>query len=160
MKRFIYKTKIGLLLISADEIGITNIDFVNESDFNEYSNKYNMQETAVLKEAKKQLDEYLKGSRQVFNLPLNLKGSEFQMKVWDVLRQIPYGETWTYKKVAEKIGNPKASRAVGMANNKNPLMIVVPCHRVIGTNGKLIGYAGGLDLKKRLLELENINPLV
>lgn len=160
MNAFIYKTKVGFLLISADEIGLTKIDFVNDIDLHEYSTKYIMQETKLIKEAKKQLDQYFNGIRQVFNLPLNLKGTEFQMKVWEILIQIPYGETWTYKKVAEKSKNPKASRAVGMANNKNPLMIIVPCHRVIGSSGKLVGYAAGVDIKKRLLELENTNPLM
>ncbi|CAB1262005.1 methylated-DNA--[protein]-cysteine S-methyltransferase [Clostridium sp. HV4-5-A1G] len=102
----------------------------------------------------KQVCEYLKGQRQTFDFPYELHGTEFQKKVWDVLCSIPYGETRTYKEVAEAVGNPKASRAVGMANNKNPLMIVIPCHRVVGTNGNLLGYAGGLDMKKALLELE------
>lgn len=101
-----------------------------------------------------QVREYLKGDRRTFDFPYKLHGTEFQQKVWDALCQIPYGETRTYKDVATMVGNPRASRAVGMANNKNPLMVVVPCHRVVGANGKLVGYAGGLDMKKSLLELE------
>ncbi len=88
-------------------------------------------------------------------MPLNPNGTVFQKKVWNALCNIPYGETRSYKQVAEAVGNNKASRAVGMANNKNPIMIVIPCHRVIGSNGSLVGYAGGLDIKEKLLFLEN-----
>lgn len=99
--------------------------------------------------------EYLDGKRRHFDFPIELHGTDFQKKVWNQLQKIPYGETRTYKEVAEAIGNPKASRAVGMANNKNPIFIVVPCHRVVGSDGKLTGYAGGLDMKAALLELES-----
>lgn len=99
--------------------------------------------------------EYLDGKRRHFDFPIELHGTEFQKRVWAQLQKIPYGETRTYKEVAEAIGNPKASRAVGMANNKNPIFIVVPCHRVVGSDGKLTGYAGGLDMKAALLELES-----
>lgn len=112
------------------------------------------QETLVIKEAFRQLSEYFSGKRKVFNLPLLLKGTDFQKQVWQALLKIPFGETRSYKQIAEAIGNPKAVRAVGMANNKNPLLIVVPCHRVIGANGKLVGYAVGLDKKEYLLRLE------
>lgn len=98
--------------------------------------------------------EYLNGERTSFDFLYELEGTEFQNKVWKELTRIPYGETRTYKEIAIAIGNKNASRAVGMANNKNPLMIVVPCHRVIGSNGKLVGYAGGMDMKKELLDLE------
>ena len=101
-----------------------------------------------------QLLEYLNGTRKKFDLPLQMEGTEFQEKVWDVLLTIPYGETRSYKEIAEQIGDVKATRAVGMANNKNPIAIVVPCHRVVGADGALTGYAGGLDIKKKLLELE------
>lgn len=102
----------------------------------------------------RQIDEYLKGIRKSFDFPYELRGTEFQKKVWRSLCRIPYGETRTYKQIAEAVGNPKASRAVGMANHKNPIAIAVPCHRVIGTDGTLVGYAGGLDMKKALLDLE------
>lgn len=102
----------------------------------------------------KEVMEYLDGERTSFDFVYELDGTEFQKKVWEQLTCIPYGETRTYKEVAIAIGNPRASRAVGMANNKNPIIIVVPCHRVIGKNGKLIGYAGGIDMKKELLDLE------
>lgn len=104
-----------------------------------------------------QIMEYLKGKRVSFDFSYELRGTDFQKKVWKELLNIPYGETRTYKEVATFIGNPKASRAVGNANNKNPIMIVVPCHRVIGSNGKISGYAGGLDMKKELLDLEKRN---
>ncbi len=101
-----------------------------------------------------QVTEYLQGRRSAFTFPLELRGTEFQKKVWQELCKIPYGKTRTYGEIAAAIGNPKAARAVGMANNKNPIIIAVPCHRVIGANGKLVGYAGGLDMKRDLLRLE------
>tara|TARA_Y100001960_G_scaffold39163_1_gene37739 strand:- start:1234 stop:1707 length:474 start_codon:yes stop_codon:yes gene_type:complete len=104
----------------------------------------------------KQLEEYLQGNRTQFNLRLNPAGTDYQKQVWRILAKIPYGKVYSYKDVAELTGNPKASRAVGMANSKNPLPIVVPCHRVIGANGKLTGYACGLKIKKELLKLEGI----
>lgn len=105
----------------------------------------------------KQLNEYFTGERKKFDFPYKVQGTEFQQKVWKALCDIPYGETRSYKEIATIIGNPKASRAVGMANNKNPISIAVPCHRVVGANGKLVGYAGGLEMKKSLLELEQLN---
>ena len=98
--------------------------------------------------------EYLKGERTTFDIAYELDGTAFQKKVWEELTKIPYGETRTYKEIAVAIGNPNASRAVGMANNKNPLMMVVPCHRVIGANGKLVGYGGGLAMKRELIAME------
>ncbi|MDQ0203218.1 methylated-DNA--[protein]-cysteine S-methyltransferase [Pectinatus haikarae] len=114
-------------------------------------------QTPMLKEAEKQITEYLSGQRREFDLPLAAEGTAFQKSVWAALRKIPYGETRSYKQIAEMIGNPNASRAVGMANNKNPLLIVTPCHRVIGADGKLVGYAAGLAIKERLLKLERAN---
>ena len=113
------------------------------------------QKTALIKEAYRQLSEYLKGERRMFDLPLNPRGTDFQKRVWRALCDIPYGETRSYKQIAEAIGNPKAVRAVGMANNRNPITIVVPCHRVIGADGKLVGYGGGLEMKEFLLRLES-----
>ncbi len=106
-----------------------------------------------------QICEYLKGMRKTFDFPYQLHGTEFQKKVWNALCQIPYGEIRSYKQIAEAVGNPKASRAVGMANNKNPIAIVIPCHRVVGADGSLVGYAGGLDMKRALLELERSRDL-
>ena len=114
-------------------------------------------ETALLQKAKKQLEEYFAGKRREFDLPIRLYGTDFQKKVWNVLRSIPYGETLSYGEVALRIGNPKASRAVGGANNKNPVMIIVPCHRVIGADGSLTGFGGGLPAKEYLLTLEKGN---
>lgn len=111
-------------------------------------------ETPLLEAVQQQMMEYFSGKRKVFDLPLSLKGTPFQKEVWNALRQIPFGETRSYKELAQMVGNPKACRAVGMANHNNPIMIVVPCHRVVGSDGKLTGYAGGLPLKAALLELE------
>lgn len=116
------------------------------------------QETALIKEAYQQLSEYLKGERKEFDLPLNPKGTDFQKRVWRALCDIPYGETRSYKQIAKAVGNSKAVRAVGMANNRNPVTIVVPCHRVIGADGKLVGYGGGLEMKEFLLRLEKSLP--
>lgn len=116
------------------------------------------QETALIKEAYQQLSEYLKGERKEFDLPLNPKGTDFQKRVWRALCDIPYGETRSYKQIAKAVGNSKAVRAVGMANNRNPITIVVPCHRVIGADGKLVGYGGGLEMKEFLLRLEKSLP--
>jgi methylated-DNA-[protein]-cysteine S-methyltransferase len=104
---------------------------------------------------KAQLDEYFRGDRREFDLPLAPVGTEFQMRVWQVLTSIPYGKLVSYRWVADKLGNPKAVRAVGGANGKNPLPVVVPCHRVIGSDGTLTGFGGGLDIKERLIALEN-----
>jgi methylated-DNA-[protein]-cysteine S-methyltransferase len=111
-------------------------------------------ETDVIKKAAIQLDEYFAGKRKSFDFPIDPQGSEFQKRVWAALQNIPYGELRTYKQIAEEIGNIRASRAVGMANNKNPLPIIVPCHRVIGSNGKLIGYAYGIKMKEDLINVE------
>ena len=106
------------------------------------------------KEVRDQLKDYFAKKRTNFDLQLDLQGTDFQKKVWNELRKIPYGRTVSYGHIAQRIGNPKAARAVGSANNKNPLWIIVPCHRVVGSKGKLTGYAGGLDMKAYLLQLE------
>ncbi len=108
----------------------------------------------VLVETARQLDEYFAGERNTFALPLDMAGTPFQRKVWNALLTIPFGETRSYRQIAEQIGSPSAVRAVGAANGRNPVSIVVPCHRVIGSNGSLTGFAGGLDVKSRLLTLE------
>lgn len=114
-------------------------------------------ESPLLLEAERQLTEYFSGTRKSFDLPLAPKGTAFQKKVWAALCEIPYGETRTYADIAKMIGNEKACRAVGMANHVNPIPVIVPCHRVIGANGKLTGYAGGLGKKQLLLDLEQNN---
>ncbi len=142
----IIETPIGNIKIEENDGRIVRIQHTDEPPL-ESSN-------ILLCEAKKQLTEYFEGKRKVFDLPLNPAGTEFQQNVWNALKEIPYGETRSYKQIAERIGKPAACRAVGMANNKNPIMIVVPCHRVIGSNGNLTGYAFGTDMKNWLLQLE------
>ena len=109
----------------------------------------------ILLETQKQLNEYFAGKRQQFDLPLDFEGTEFQQKVWQALLTIPFGQTRSYRDIAEQVGNVKAVRAVGAANGKNPISIIAPCHRVVGANGKLVGFAGGLDNKDILLKLES-----
>lgn len=145
-----YDLTMGEITIACDAEGITLISNWDEPNL-EGENK----QTPLLDEAAKQLEEYFKGERREFQLPLNPQGTAFQKQVWQALCQIPYGETRSYKDIAEMIGNPKACRAVGGANNKNPIMIVIPCHRVIGANGKLVGYGGGLNIKEYLLNIES-----
>jgi len=111
----------------------------------------------VLNEAARQLDEYFAGTRRGFDIPLMPEGTEFQKNVWQALIGIPYGETRTYSDIAETVGSPRAARAVGMANHVNPIPVVIPCHRVVGKSGSLVGYAGGLDMKTKLLEIEKLN---
>ena len=111
-------------------------------------------ETPLIKKAANEFDEYFKGKRKTFDVPITFHGSDFKVKIWKALHTIPYGETRSYGEVAAITGNPKASRAVGMANKRNPIPIIVPCHRVIGHDGSLTGYAGGLKLKSQLIELE------
>lgn len=145
-----YDTRIGKLRVEENGIAITKVQFIDKDIQDEIGKK-----TELLKETIKQLEEYFEGKRDFFDLPLEPNGTEFQKKVWKALIEIPYGETRSYGEIAKVIGNEKAARAVGMANNKNPIPIIIPCHRVIGANGKLVGYAGGLDIKEKLLELEN-----
>lgn len=144
-----FESEIGLLCIKENGEAITQIFLADEKEITECN------KTPLLQDAVKQLQEYFRKQRKSFELPLAPKGTEFQKKVWKVLQEIPYGETRSYKQIAELAGSPKGARAVGLSNNKNPIMIVVPCHRVIGSSGKLVGYAGGIDIKIRLLDLEN-----
>jgi methylated-DNA-[protein]-cysteine S-methyltransferase len=109
----------------------------------------------LLLKVEKQLQEYFNGQRKAFDVPLGMQGTLFQMAVWDELKQIPFGSTRSYQQIAQKLNNPKAVRAVGSANGRNPISIIVPCHRVIGADGKLSGFAGGVDRKKILLDLES-----
>lgn len=147
---FCYSTLAGKLAIAALDGKITDVFFYNEA----MMAKMRVKETAVIREAARQLEEYFAGLRKTFELILAPEGTPFQQLVWKALQQVPYGKTSSYKDIAQKIGRPKAYRAVGMANNRNPIAIIIPCHRIIGANGKLVGYAGGLELKSKLLELE------
>ncbi|WP_123052926.1 methylated-DNA--[protein]-cysteine S-methyltransferase [Clostridium sp. JN-1] len=149
---FYYDTPIGKIGIAENGTHITHLSF------NEFiAEDINIIETPLIKKAILELNEYFTKKRKIFDLPLAPEGTEFQKKVWSELCKIPYGTTCSYKDIARAIGNEKACRAVGMANNKNPIAIFIPCHRVIGSNGKLVGYAGGLDTKKKLLNIEKEN---
>lgn len=166
------ETPIGRIAIEEDEKAITALYMYDdenngiEAEEDKSGSEYDVAEhelegsgriycnTPLLQEAKEQLEEYFAGKRKEFDLPISSHGTEFQKKVWNALRQIPYGETRSYREIAVQIGNPKACRAIGGANNKNPIMIIVPCHRVIGADGSLVGFGGGLPAKEYLLALE------
>ncbi len=158
------ETPIGTIAVVEDGNGICDLHFGKLEELNQQmemrdgSKKQAMliqeTETPLLSEARRQLSEYFSGERKVFSLPLSVCGTEFQKKDWQALQKIPYGETRSYKQVAEMIGNPKACRAVGMANNRNRIAIVIPCHRVIGADGTMVGYGGGVEHKVWLLEME------
>lgn len=145
-----YEFPIGQVGIAADEIGITDIFFAGEKLFDDLDRT----ETPLIQKAAYELSEYFAGTRKTFNLPLHPHGTSFQLEDWNALRNIPYGKTCSYQDIAIAIGRPKACRAVGMANHNNPIAIVIPCHRVIGKNGSLTGYGGGLEIKQYLLTLE------
>lgn len=152
-------SSMGKLLLVSSGDKLLRIDFLKDNEqevLREISRKHEIIEgnTSTINKTILQLDEYFAGTRKNFSVPLELNGTKFQKMVWQALIEIPYGQTVSYKLVAEKIGNIKACRAVGMANNKNPIPIIIPCHRVIGHNGKLVGYGGGLGIKKYLLNLE------
>jgi methylated-DNA-[protein]-cysteine S-methyltransferase len=141
---------VGELLLTSDGTSLTRLLF---SPFT-VDQGWSPEPCPVLDEAERQLGEYFVGERTAFELPLAPSGTDFQLRVWEALRDIPYAETINYGQLALRIGNIKASRAVGLANGRNPISIVVPCHRVIGANGSLTGYGGGLDRKRTLLDLE------
>lgn len=153
---YYYDTVLGTI-----GIGVNDGSIVALTKVNEMAACYNINglETSTHQQAMEQLMEYLEGKRKEFQLPLKPTGTAFQQKVWERLLTIPYGETRSYGEIAKEVGNGKASRAVGMANNRNPIMIFIPCHRVIGSTGKLVGYGGGLDVKIHLLELEGATHL-
>lgn len=150
-----YQSPLGTIKIVADGNGIVGIDFVDKSKGKFSSDDLKIQ-NEHLKNCVKQLDDYFQGKRKEFELKLYLKGTDFQKKVWKELLKIPFGKTISYGEVAKRIKNPKAVRAVGQAVGKNPISIVVPCHRVIGSDGSLTGYASGLHRKKWLLKHEGI----
>lgn len=154
MFQYTYKTPLGPLTLAEENGSLTNCSFGTSAKLPQNAD---IRETKLLKEAWRQLQQYFNGERKTFNLPLAPQGTAFQQAAWQALLTIPYGQTASYKDMAIKVGNPKACRAIGMANNKNPIGIIIPCHRVIGSNGKLIGYAGGLDIKQKLLSLEKEN---
>lgn len=150
MRYDIIPTPVGELVVAIDEAGaVVLVEFV--SDETQFAGD---RDPAALRQATTQLREYFAGTRSDFDLPLAGAGTEFQQRVWAELRNIEYGETISYAELATRIGQPTASRAVGMANSRNPIAVIVPCHRVVGANGTLTGYAGGLERKQWLLELE------
>lgn len=157
-----FKTAIGELLLGDFEGQLCMMDWKYRSKRNaidariqQYLNAdFVSKETDLHREAKQQMAAYLSGERKAFNLPITFAGSDFQQKVWTALMEIPYGQTCTYLALSQSLNNPKAVRAVAAANGANALSIIVPCHRVIGSNGALIGYAGGLPAKEKLLQLE------
>lgn len=153
---FFYDTPIGRVAIAEEEGKLVEFHFERKAGA---LGGVNVRETPVHQEAHRQLLEYFRGVRKKFELPLSPQGTAFQMKVWQALTEIPYGETRTYGQIAALTGNPKASRAVGLANNRNPIALFIPCHRVIGSDGKLVGFGGGLDIKEYLLRLERENAL-
>jgi methylated-DNA-[protein]-cysteine S-methyltransferase len=147
-----YNSPLGVLKILADEKGIKEIEFAQE-EFKSIQNS----SSKIIKDCIKQLDEYFRGKRKSFELKLNPEGTEFQKKVWKELLKIPYGTTLSYGEISRRIKNPKAVRSVGQAIGRNPISIVIPCHRVIGSDGSLTGYASGLWRKEWLLKHEEIN---
>lgn len=149
MYQYSYETCIGKIFIAEENGELTNISF---KDLGKEE-----KETPLIKRTYNEISEYFEGKRKTFDIPLSESGTGFQKKVWQELKKIPYGQIRTYKDIAKATGNEKACRAVGMANNKNPIAIIIPCHRVIGSNGDLTGYAGGLGIKTKLLAIEGVS---
>ncbi len=148
-----YRSPVGTLSIVANSRALVSVWFGEQlaTGFNDAVEERN----EVIQKTIKQLDEYFAGARTIFDLPVEPAGTEFQKQVWKTLQKIPFGQTVTYGAQANMLGKPNASRAVGAANGKNPITIIIPCHRVIGSDGSLTGFSGGLDIKKKLLKLEN-----
>jgi len=164
LNSYVQNTSIGSIYASELEGKIVQIILPNTVlKYNPISeaiielNKFQDSQNTLLTELFNELDEYFSGKRKKFDMPLLIEGTEFQKKVWAEVQKIPYGETRTYKEISIKIGKPNSARGVGRALNTNKIPIIIPCHRVIGTNGKLTGYAGGLEMKKKLLDLERMN---
>lgn len=148
---------VGQLQLVANETALVAVLWENEKpDRVRLASLVEDHKHPILLKTAKQLNEYFAGKCQIFDLPLDFSGTEFQQKVWQALLTIPFGETRSYKQIAEQIGNVKAVRAVGAANGKNPISIIAPCHRVVGANGKLVGFAGGLENKDILLKIEKL----
>lgn len=152
---YVFKTPVGFIRICEENRKLTSLSLQREEGAGESSDF--VRHSELVYEAYKQINEYFAGKRKTFELPLYGRGTTFQQRVWAELQKIPYGETRSYEDIAVGIGNPRAVRAVGQANNKNPLLIVVPCHRVIHKNGDITGFACGTAVKKYLLDLERSN---
>lgn len=151
MNIYFQQTTIGRIGIAEENGSITNLYFETDA----IPQNVELSATEVIREAFRQLDAYLGGELQTFSLPLAPHGTDFMRTVWMALCKVPYGKTASYKEIAAAAGRPKAARAVGLANNRNPIPLFIPCHRTIGADGKLVGYRGGLDIKKILLAIEN-----
>ncbi|WP_159016343.1 methylated-DNA--[protein]-cysteine S-methyltransferase [Cognatiluteimonas profundi] len=155
MRYSVVPSPVGPLLLAADHVGLRLIEFDGPRHPARRDNDWeSADDDTILRETRAQLDDYFAGTRCTFELPLAPRGTDFQLDVWQELRTIPYGETISYAQLATRIGKPNAMRAVGAANGRNPLPIVVPCHRVIDADGSLTGFGGGLPTKRFLLELE------
>ena len=149
-----FESPVGPLLLAGDSNALRRVSF-ESSTRPALPREDWKQNRAAFAEVIRQLQAYFRGELKEFDVPLAMEGTEFQLRVWNELRKIPYGETISYAQLAERIGNPQAVRAVGLANGSNPIPIIVPCHRVIGSDGSLTGFGGGLSTKKKLLELES-----
>ena len=149
------RTPVGPMRLTATGEAITGLHFVGDAEAGTLDGCE--APTPLLRQAVQELQAYFARERRTFDLPLAPAGTPFQQEVWAALREIPYGETRTYGQIAARIGRPKACRAVGMANNRNPIAIIVPCHRVVGASGALVGYAAGLSVKEKLLKIERMN---
>ncbi len=145
---------VGPLFLAASTKGLVRLEFESHALKIDPSRTQLQQSKSALAPYLRELDEYFAGERREFSFPLDLRGTEFQLACWRALLEIPYGETRSYRDIAKTIGHARAYRAVGMSNNRNPVAIVVPCHRVIASSGSLCGYGGGLDIKRKLLDLE------
>ena len=151
-----YESPLGQILLTATGTALTGLHFVGEKYYPSIASEWQRDTNVIaIKSAITQLDEYFSGKRKSFDLPLEPEGTEFQRQVWNALTKLRFGETATYAQLAQRIGNPKAVRAVGAANGRNPISIVIPCHRVVGADGSLTGYAGGLARKEALLRMES-----
>jgi len=145
---------VGPLFLAASDKGLVRLEFEGRVQKVNPSTIQLRESNSAFVPYLRELNEYFAGERREFSFPLDLRGTDFQLSCWNALLEIPYGETRSYRDIAESIGHPHAYRAVGMSNNRNPVAIVVPCHRVIASSGSLCGYGGGLDLKRKLLDLE------
>jgi methylated-DNA-[protein]-cysteine S-methyltransferase len=149
-----FQSPVGKLLLAGTKAGLMLVSFSSGTRTKSADADWH-EDSAMFTDVVDQLKSYFAGERKAFDLPFVLEGTEFQKKVWTALQDIPYGETVSYKALAQRVGSPRAVRAVGAANGANPIPIIIPCHRVIGNDGSLTGFGGGLPLKKRLLELES-----
>ena len=158
MNSFCYlQSPIGRLMLASDGAALTGLYMEPSRKTQSTDGRSEDAAAPPLAAALRQLTEYFAGTRREFDLPLRLRGTEFQKRVWQELTEIPYGQTWSYGELAKRINNPSASRAVGLANGRNPISILVPCHRVIGADGSLTGYGGGLERKRWLLAHEGLH---